>query len=419
MTDLKPASLIDASARSSPRGVRAVNLAGRALRRVGWTPDLDPNELIASARRHTQLDDLGDEHFLEPLSVYLRSLDGEARLTPFGRLVARSNVITLLNNRLRMQDWWNRHPEILEVPVSRPWFVVGLPRSGTTLIQNLLAMDASNRSLRFWEAAEPAPPPEATRITEDPRIQRARRAHRMLNYLAPEAQDLHPVTAQSPTECVSLLAHSFASLEFGAVHQVDSHVRWCLQADLEPHYTYLRQQLQLLQWHDGRDRWVLKSPAHLVGFEALMRVFPDARIVWMHRDPIAAVTSHCSLTTVLNSIGSDEVDRRAIGARWSEVWVRGVQRAMAVRSAQGDAAICDIPYENLVDDPLGTVAKVYAWDGASLGEQALQAMRSHLKDQRRSGHTHRYRPEDFGLTSEDLHDRFWAYLERFPGLRTR
>ncbi|MDQ1584873.1 MAG: hypothetical protein QOJ90_520 [Actinomycetota bacterium] len=399
--------------RENPLPVRVANFAGRGLRLAGWSPSLDADRLIGVARRRTGYEDLGGGDFREPLEAYVASLNDEATLTTVGRLAARSHLITLLSNRLLMQHWWAQHPEILQQPVTRPWFVTGLPRSGTTLMQHLLALDAKNRSLRFWEAAAPAPPPDARPTLEDPRIERARRSHRTLDYLAPEANRLHPVAAESPTECVSLLAHSFASLEFGAVHYVPSHVRWCLEADLLPHYEYFKQQLQLLQWRTQQERWTLKSPAHLLGLDAVLSVFPDARIIWMHRDPAAAVTSHCSLTAVLHSIGSNHVDASAIGAQWSRVWLEGVARAISVRERHGEAAFFDVAYDDLVRDPERAVDDVYAWADAALTDDARTAIRSHLAGKGRAGGEHQYQPAQFGLSAEEIRASFGGYLNRF------
>ncbi|MFP5256673.1 MAG: sulfotransferase family protein [Acidimicrobiia bacterium] len=375
---------------------------------------MDEDSVIEAAVAGTGLADFGSDDHLEPLRVLLSSLEQDAQLTFVGRVAARSQVITLLANRLRMQDWWTRHPEILTQPVAGPVFVVGLPRSGTTLLQQLLACDEDNRSLLFWEATRPAPPPDRETYESDPRIAAAARAQRVLDYVAPEANRLHPVGAQLPTECVSLLAHSFASLELGAINRVPAHLEWCLQADLAPHYRYFRAQLQLLQWRCPGARWTLKSPAHLLALDALFEVFPDARVVWLHRDPATSVTSHCSLVSVLHAIGSDAVDRQGIGREWSHVWGEAVTRALQVRAVRR-TAVHDVAYADLVGDPVGTVAALYAWMGVDLHPASAQAMRSFLVEQNHHHRgVHRYAPEDFGLDAQALRSGpFAAYTASF------
>jgi hypothetical protein len=347
------------------------------------------------------------------MEVLLSALDREARLHPLGRIAARGQVVTLLANRMRMQDWWTRHPEILEQPVAAPWFVVGLPRSGTTFLQQLLAADPHHRTLHFWEATAPAPPPDPATVATDPRRARARRAQRVLDYLAPDANRIHPVGPDAPTECVSLLAHSFASLEFGAINHVPSHVAWCLGADWQPHYEYFRRQLQLLQWRWPGTRWNLKSPAHLLALDALHAVFRDARVVWIHRDPVAAVTSHCSLVAVLHSVGSDDVDPVAIGREWSHVWEVAIARALQARALLGDT-VWDVPYGDLIADPLGTVERLYRWAGADLTPAARAGFEAYVRAHPPGATgTHRYQPSDFGLAPTALRGRFDTYVDTF------
>lgn len=378
-------------------------------------PSFDEGSVIKAAQQETGLEDFGSDDFREPLRILLSDLEHESRLTFVGRVAARSQAITLLANRLQMQDWWTRHPEMLSAPVAAPWFVVGLPRSGTTLLQQLLACDPENRSLLFWEARCPAPPPERATYDVDPRIPSAERAQRLLDYLAPDANRIHPVGAQLPTECVSLLAHSFASLEFGAINHVPNHLEWCRETDLTSHYEYFRSQLQLLQWRCAGARWTLKSPAHLLALAPLLEVFPDARVIWLHRDPALSVTSHCSLVSVLHAIGSNDVDRLAVGREWPRIWEEAVARALQSRASQPDA-FHDVAYDDLVRDPIGMVRRIYAWSGAVLEESAEESMRRFLDAHHQHARgVHQYDARDFGLGNAELRThRFAAYEALFP-----
>jgi hypothetical protein len=409
-------SPVEATGAQRPRlPLRAVNAVGALLRRAGMSyPGLDPDELVRVARRQSRLEDLGRDEYIEPLRVFTHALEHEANLNFVGRFSARSQIVTLLANRLHMQDWQTRHPEIGEVPIRAPWFVVGLPRTGTTLVQQLLASDPANRSLLFWEAIKPAPPPERARYTVDPRISAARRSQRLLDYVAPAANAIHPVGAELPTECVSLLAHSFASLEFGVINHVPSHVEWCLRTDLRPHYEAFRAQLQLLSWRCSADRWTLKSPAHLVALDALFDVFPDARLVWLHRDPVAAVTSHCSLVAVLQAIGCDRVDLSSIGRSWPATWGIAIDRALRTRDRVGEEPFLDVAYDDLIAHPIATMQRIYAHGGAELGTAVEQRMREHLSTNPRHGRgVHTYRPDDFALDATTERGRFAGYVTRF------
>jgi hypothetical protein len=395
--------------------VVAANRAARVLERLGVPiVSFDEERVRAAAVREAGSDDFGTDEYREPLGVLFDSLAGEARLNLLGRFTARSQLVTLLANRARMQQWWARHPEIRRRPVLAPWFVVGLPRSGTTLMQQLLALDGANRTLRFWEATRPAPPPDPVTEGTDGRIAAARRAQRLLDYVAPDANAIHPVGAEAPTECVSLLAHSFASLEFGVINHVPGHVRWCLQADLHPHYEYFHRQLQLLQWRYPPLRWVLKSPAHLVALEPLLEVFPDASVIWLHRDPVAAVTSHCSLVAVLQAIGTDHVDLHAIGQEWPRTWAEVLDRALAARDRLGHGRIVDVDYGAFAADPVAAVRHVYDRLGAALGDEAEGRMHEFVARHPRGARgEHVYAPSDFDRSTEELRDLFSAYSARF------
>ena len=254
-----------------------------------------------------------------------------------------------------MQQWWSDHPEILAGPVVAPWFVIGLPRSGTTYLQQLLACDAANRSLLFWEAAHPAPPPERATYDSDPRIEAARRGQRVLR-LRRARRERHPSGRGDGADRARACSRMSASLESGVINHVPSHVDWCLEADLRPHYRYFRQQLQLLQWRCSSERWALKSPAHLLALDALFETFPDVKVVWIHRDPIAAVTSHCSLVAVLQAIGTERLDLHAMGANGrgcgrrclSAQWHRGRDSATIGSSTCATTISCAIRSAPLV-----------------------------------------------------------------------
>ena len=237
--------------------------------------------------------------------------------------------------------------------------IIGLPRTGTTLLQHLLAQDPAHRVLRNWEATSPAPPPRPG-DDDDPRIAASERGMKLLDYLAPDARALHPVAPTLPTECVTLFSNSCASLELATINYIPSYLRFCLETDMAPHYDYFRRQLLTLQWHDPRERWLLKSPAHLFWVGELLDALPGARVVQTHRDPLDVLASFCSLSAVLCGIGSDHVDQRALGELWAPVWAEGLERTRAVRAARPDDQFLDVDYPDLVGDPLGTVRRIYA-----------------------------------------------------------
>jgi hypothetical protein len=394
-----------------PLGLRAANVAGGALRRVRHGAlSLDRDELIATARRRTALAEAGltlapGATYLEGLDVLLDSLEREAKLTPAGRYFAREQVITSLANRLLLHEARRQDPRLETPEVAPPVVIVGLPRSGTTFLQHLLARDPQWRVLRQWEAPRPAAPRSTA---SDAAARRATdRGMRMLDYLAPDARVLHPVDTLEPTECVTLFSNSFASLELATINQTPSYLQWCLEQTMEDPYAEYVLQLAVLQKVERRPRWLLKSPAHLFWLDRLIDVLPDVRIVQVHRDPLEVIGSFCSLSAVLCGIGSDQVDLRAMGARWAPAWAEGLARAEEVRRTSPGQRVVDVEHTDLVTDPMGQVRRIYAALGLELSVTALEPMSQYAATQRQHGRAvHRYTLAQFGLDSADERERF-------------
>lgn len=359
--------------------VRAVNRVARGRSgKVTRLPGVE--ELVDAARRTVGSHDLGADDFREPLGVLLGALDEQADLTPVGRWFARGALLTALVNRGLVARALVRDPAIAARPVGPAIVVVGLPRSGTTLLQRLLSLDPDTRSLRQWEAQAPAPPPRVDADPGDPRIRASQRATWLLDRLAPDARVLHPTGPRLPTECVSLFANSLASLEFGVIHQVPRYVRWCLQADMAAPYAYYATQLQVLGRHGARVRWVLKSPAHLFWTEHLLATLPEAVIVQVHRDPGEVMASYCGLVEVHTAISARVVGRAAIGPFWTDVWCEGVRRAEQVRRDVPLSRWVDVRYRDLVADPVGAVAAVYDHVGDRFPDALAAAVRQGMDD---------------------------------------
>ena len=292
-----------------PEWLRNLNAFGRSLLSGGGTGvPLDERSLLDDARRSTGLEDFGGDDFLEPLRVLLASLEDEARLTLMGRLLARSDVLNLLENRLQIRETVRRSPEILQIAVDGPLFIVGLPRSGTSILHELLAQDPASRAPLSWEARFPCPPPETATRETDPRIEQADRVFLFWNELVPAYRTMHEMGARIPCECIWLTAHSFRSEEFLGRQQLPSYGAWLAAADLRPAYRYHRLMLQLLAARQPTERWVLKAPSHMAALGTLLAEYPDARIVMTHRDPLKTMGSTASLLSALAWMRSDDAD---------------------------------------------------------------------------------------------------------------
>jgi len=402
---------------SLPIGVRLFNRVGGALRAAGVPlVRLDEATLLGRARRATGLEDFGDDWFRAPLRRLLDSFESEARLTALGRVIARADLTRLLENRLRMTDVRARHPEIGAAPIRRPLFVVGLPRTGTSILHELLAQDPANRVPMSWEAMHPYPPPERATYASDARIAAVDKHLAGVDRLLPGFKTMHPMGAELPQECVALTAHDFASMLFSTTHHVPSYQAWVDAADLRPVYASHRRQLQYLQWRCPAERWALKSPGHLWALDALLHEYPDACVVQTHRDPVQVIASLANLVATLRGMASDHIDRAAIGVEWSTRLAAGLERAIAVRERWPAAtpAPFDMQFEELLRDEIGMVRRIYDHFGSTLSDAAATRMRrflaAHSRDQRGR---HRYTLAAAGLDAATERARYAHYTARF------
>jgi len=279
---------------------------------------LERDVLLAEASARTGgLRDFGERQFMEPLAILLRSLEQEAHLTGTGRTIARERVLAHLVNRLLYVRDRAENPAIALEKIVQPVFIIGLPRTGTTILHDILAQDPANRVPMTWECMFPSPPPERGSFQSDPRIARCEAVLAPVDAAMPGFRAMHPMGARLSQECVTLMADSFCSPLFHNQFRVPAYQDWMDHADAGPAYAFHCRQLQHFQWHCPGERWVLKTGGHMWGLEYLLKVYPDARIVFTHRDPVKSMTSYASLTTLVRSMSSLQVDGQEIARDWT------------------------------------------------------------------------------------------------------
>lgn len=403
------------------RVIRAINVVGGAVARAGLpVVPFDEGAILRSARRQTGLADFGGDEFREPLRQVVAGLDHEARLTLIGRIAARADATALATIRLRLEEDRKRHPEIGEQEITRPLFIVGLPRTGSTLLHHLLGQDPRHRVAQAWEVMFPSPPPERTTYGTDPRIARAAAQLRWLDRLAPGFRRIHPLGAQLALECIAIMSASFLSPRFHTTYRMPTYQAWLEHQDLGPAYAFHRRFLQQLQWRAPGDRWVLKAPSHMWSLDALFEVYPDALIVQTHRDPLAVIPSVASLTAVLQGAFAADVDPAEIGAEVTHRWTTGLARAVQFRARGRVPAerFFDLHYHDLLADPLASVRRIYAHFDIPFTAHAEARMRGHLAGSPQDRHgPHRYSLGAFGLDADTIARRFKDYREFF-GVRS-
>jgi hypothetical protein len=379
--------------------------------------DLDEASLMEEARANTGLSDFGGESWRTGFRKLLWSLENESRLNAIGRLIAHGLVLRNLENRLRVAEDWRKHPEMGEEQVVRPIFVVGLPRTGTTILHDLMAQDPDNRVPLTWECHRPSPPPERASYETDPRIAECEAyIEQTSGALIPEFKAIHPMGARLAQECVMLQAHDFTSIIFAHQFRIPGYQAWVESTDLRPVYATHRRQLQYMQWRCPGERWVLKSVGHLWGLGPLFETYPDARVVMTHRDPLKLIASHASLVSMACSMGSDDVDREEVGRLWSHSWESAMRKGIEFRRSGrvGEERFFDMHFTELLEDPVAMVTRIYDYFGLKLGGDAEARMRRFLAENPQGKHgQHSYALEDFGLDARRERERFRFYQEHY------
>lgn len=371
-------------------------------------PQVSSDELLDAAIRQTGLADFGDDSFREGLEILLRALQVEAKLNSRGEAYIYDRIRLLLCQRLQVEDWFARHPEIADEPVTAPLFGLGLPRTGSTALSFLLAQDPGVRYLRTWESTRPCPPP-STVLGDDPRIPAGQRP------VVVGSRHHVPSDTHGPMECLDLMALNFTSQIFQAFAQIPSYSQWLLDsADLTPTYRYERRVLQLLQWGEPTRPWRLKSPAHMTSLSHLDRAFPDARFVMTHRDPADVMLSVADVYADIVSGFSDHVDRRYLGELNVALWSTAVARAMEFRTSGGDARFYDIDFRAMQADPVGEVCRLYDWLEVPVSEEFERRMAVWWRANAESHEPHPKRdPREFGLDVDAIRPRFANYVDTY------
>jgi hypothetical protein len=378
--------------------------------------DLTVESILAEASARTGgLESLGDGPFTDGLSRFVDSLRADARLNATGEVVARERALLHTVNRLHYVEDRARIPAIAEQRIVRPVFIIGMPRTGTSILHDILAQDPANRAPLTWEVTFPSPPPTAETFTTDPRI--ARCASLIPPIDDQQLRAIHPMGAEMSQECVVLMGEAMCTPLFHNQFFVRSYQDWVdRDADWSHVYDFHVRQLQHLQVFNRRDRWVLKTGAHLWGLEHLLATYPDARIVFTHRDPVDSMTSYASLTTIVRRASSDHVDPAEVAADWIPRLRDVLLHGMAVRTAGDypDAVFYDMDFRDFVGDQLGVVEKIYAAFDLPITDAAAQRMQTFVSANPPGVHgVHSYSPEQYGIDPDVVRSEFRDYIDHF------
>jgi len=361
--------------------------------------------LIDRARREAGLDDFGADGFREGLEILVDSLDREAGLNALGESALAERIVLHLRQRLEIEDWYRRHPEIADEEIRAPLFGVSLPRTGSSALSFLLASDPAIRYLRVWESSRPCPPPGTVEGPDPRRGVSASSADETL-----KGGRRTPSGIDGAMECQDIMALDFKSQIFQAFAQVPRYSDWLLQTDLTETYAYHKRVLKLLQWRQPARPWRLKAPTHMLYLDALTAAFPDARFVMTHRDPSDVILSVATVYADIIGKFTDRTDHAYLGDLNLRTWSEAMRRAIAFRHGGGDHRFHDIHFRAMLRDPLGQVRELYAWLGEPVSPEFARAMAAWWASNESEPRMAKPDPARFGLDPAAVRGHFGDYL---------
>ncbi|RJF91165.1 sulfotransferase family protein [Sphingomonas cavernae] len=372
--------------------------------------------LIEQAMKATGLDRFDSESWREGLDILLADA-GKTGLSEGGHARMQTSVVELLSNRLKTTDYLAKRPELLNRPIEKPVFVFGIPRTGTTLLSNLLACDPARRSPLTWEIDDPVPPATAATLKTDPRAIARLEQEKAMLAARPEMGKYYRNSAVYPNECIFFMAHDFKALALESRGKLPNYRDWLFSTDMTSAYEYHKRFLQLLQ-ADAPGVWNLKMPSHSLWLDTIRKVYPDARLIWTHRDPFTAMGSFCSIISLAHMGFMGRVDGEWLVENCTYQAELHANRIMDFRDRQGEESMIDVHYSDLVSNPIGAMRKLYASLGDDFTPEAEAAMQSWLDDnpQGKFGR-HEYKLAQYGLSAEQLAPRFERYLSSYDVAR--
>ncbi len=374
------------------------------------------DRLIDAARKQTGLETFDSDSYREGLEVLVADMN-EIALSESGAARNVGSLVGYLAARLKTTDYLSKRPELLQRPIEKPVFVFGIPRTGTTLLSNLFACDPARRSPLTWEIDDPVPPATTATLRTDPRAIARLEQEKAMLAANPAMGKYYRNSAIYPNECVFFMAHDFKTLMLESRGKLPNYRDWLFSTDMTSAYQYHKRFLQLLQ-ADAPGIWNLKMPSHALWLETLLKVYPDARLVWTHRDPFTAMGSFCSIISLGHMGFTGTVDKEWIAENCSYQAFEHANRIMDARDRLGEERIIDVHYAEMVTDPIGAMRKLYRALGDEFTPQAEAAMQQWLDDNPQSKFgKHEYNLEQYGLSVDKLQDGFERYLSRYEVAR--
>lgn len=363
--------------------------------------------------RHNELRKSG-EHWGALLKL-IESINETGNLHPFGRFYVKTLLTEFLIHRDQLEDYWSKNPLVLSETIRKPIIILGLPRSGTSFLFNLLAQDSNHRYLSNWETTVSQIPPKGSySFANDPRRKKGRFLMKFQNYLAPQLKEIHEFHLDGPEECTPLLMQGFTTQALAGMFNAPAYSNWLNTANHDQTYHHHKRILQTLQGKYPGERWLLKSPDHLGSISSILKTYPDACFVHLHRDPAQSITSWASLNRVFRGIYMRHIDHNELGRQVLDRLANDMELYLNQRYLYNQDSFYDLNYQSLVKNPLNAVEEIYDYFDLELSSFARQCFSEFLnQDRKKIRAQHVYKPENFGLSSTHINARFKSYIERY------
>lgn len=394
--------------------VKSWNRFFRAVPASMKSSTLSSKKLIEAAINKAGSSDFGDTQLHDALEQLVSDINRSSGIHDFGNFYLKQLFSTLLLNRLELMKFWNAHSEVQSQHIEKPLIILGLPRTGTSFLFNLLAQDSSHRYLTNWEAIVSQVPPEkgCTTPEKDPRRKTGKVLMRFQDFLVPHMKDIHTFYLDGPEECTPFLMQGFTTLALAGNFDVPEYSEWLKTADHDPTYRHHHRILQTLQWSYPGGSWLLKSPSHVEAIDSLLKVYPDACFIQLHRDPVDAITSFASLCAAFRGVYVKSLDMHKIGEQALETMAFGFDKYLEHRQTINPDRFIDLQYRDLVDNPLSTVESIYQRFNKPYSQETARALSTYLElDNSKDKGAHTYECYDFGLTPEKIRARLKDYIE--------
>lgn len=389
-----------------PLPFKIANLIGGLKSKIFQTPTLSADKLVSDAVTKSPSQTPLDPQFLSALNILIEAINASTQLDYTGRIFAKQTLKTALTNQIQVQDTFNEITSIEKEKINRPLFVIGFPRTGTTFIHNLLALDENSRAPKMWEVINPGVVSQLSNKEREARIKQAEKFVKLAYYLLPELQAIHELFPDGPDECLKLIENTFISPHFCLYFDIPDYWQWLINQNTDNFvHTYRshKKQLQTLQYGCPTKHWVLKTPVHLFFLDALLKVYPDACVVHMQRDPLECIPSFCSLVGVNRALFSNDIDMNEIGKFSVEFYAECNKRVINAKRNAPSGSVIDIQYRSFIDKPKDTIKEIYNYFGMDFTHLHGQKIDAWLNNHPKNKHgVHKYTLEQFGLTRDDI-----------------